>query len=285
MSEGREMSPDRGVISETDRLTAGVSEVSKDFINWLDAYGETSRDHQSFFAGSVGRFAKSLYYRNPTLGTAAVAPMILFEAFLPSARRFFHEPIRFPIADAHYAMGFAFLYEANSDPVWLDKAVHFLNVLKSTRCEQFKEYCWGYPFDWVTRVGVIKKQTPLITTTPYVYEAFLQVYEILEHTSEFRPLTSDLRPLDLLGEYKQILESIASHAQFEIKDAKTSATSSSCDTESPAPLSRCTCVIFCGALSTNRKSAGTSPAHACRTDSLGMPRNVLLISTARKRSP
>src|SRR5438876_4050839 len=154
--------------------------------------------------------------------------MIFFEAFLPSARRLFHHPLRFPIADAHYAMGFAFLYEATGDSAHLEKAVHFLNELTTSRCHDFKEYCWGYPFDWVWRGGVIKQQTPLITTTPYVHEAFLQVYEILKHTSEFRPLTSDLRPLDLLGEYKQILESIARHAAKDIKDFRTSETASSC---------------------------------------------------------
>ena len=42
--------------------------------------------------------------------------MIFFEAFLPSARRLFHHPIRFPIADAHYAMGFAYLYGATGKP-------------------------------------------------------------------------------------------------------------------------------------------------------------------------
>src|SRR6266581_2327271 len=112
---------------------------------------------------------------------SAVAPMIFFEAFLPSARRLFHQRLRFPIADAHYAMGFAFLYEATGDSAHLEKAVHFLNELTTSRCHDFKEYCWGYPFDWVWRGGVIKQQTPLITTTPYVYEAFLQVCEILEH--------------------------------------------------------------------------------------------------------
>jgi hypothetical protein len=89
-----------------------VWDVLTNFIEWLNRYGETSWDHQSFFAGPVGARAKSLYYRNRLVGTAAVAPMIFFEAFLPSARRLFHHPIRFPIADAHYAMGFAFLYEA-----------------------------------------------------------------------------------------------------------------------------------------------------------------------------
>ena len=208
-------------------VAAKVSDVLADFTEWLARYGETSWDHQSFFAGPVGGRAKSLYYRHPSIGITAVAPVIFFEAFVPSARKLFHHPIRFPIADAHYAMGFAFLYQTTSDRTYLENAVHFLNVLAETRCNQFKEYCWGYPFDWVTRVGVIKEQTPLITTTPYVYEAFLHVYEILEHAPD-GPLSSVLCPLDRRDEYKQILESISRHAATDIKDFKTSETASGC---------------------------------------------------------
>ena len=109
------------------------------------------------------------------LGTAAVAPMIFFEAFLPSARRLFHHPTRFPIADAHYAMGFAFLFQVTNDDAYLQRAIHFLEELKKSRSPGFAEYCWGYPYDWVTRNGTIKNKTPLITSTPYAYEAFLQV--------------------------------------------------------------------------------------------------------------
>jgi len=68
-------------------------------------HGETSFDHQSYFASDLGRSAKALYYRKPLLGVLAVSPMILSEAFVPSARRLFWKPQRFPIADAHYAMG------------------------------------------------------------------------------------------------------------------------------------------------------------------------------------
>jgi hypothetical protein len=188
-----------------------VAKVLAEFTKWLDAYGETSWDHQSFFAGPVGGRAKSLYYRNRLLGTAAVAPMIFCEAFLPGARRLFHHPIRFPIADAHYAMGFAFLYEATGDLSQLENAVHFLTELKKSRCRDFKEYCWGYPFNWVWRGGIAKEQTPLITTTPYVYEAFFQVFQ--------------LEPRE---EWKTILESIARHARFDIKDFNTSEAASSC---------------------------------------------------------
>jgi hypothetical protein len=137
--------------------------------------------------------------------------MIFFEAALPSARRLFHHPTRFPIADAHYAMGFAFLYEATGDFSHLQNAVHFSAELKKSSCRQFKEYCWGYPFDWVTRNGMIPSQTPLITTTPYVYEAFLHLFELYPR-----------------GDWRLILESIGRHAAIDIKDFRTSETASSC---------------------------------------------------------
>jgi hypothetical protein len=211
-----------------------IAKVLANFSNWLDAYGETSWDHQSFFAGPVGRRAKSLYYRNRLIGTAAVAPMIFCEAFVPSARRLFHRRIRFPIADAHYAMGFAFLYEATGNSVYLKKAIHFLNELKKSRCRDFKEYCWGYPFDWVWRGGIVKEGTPLITTTPYCYEAFLQVYEILEQEkSGGEPLTPSSKGrggylMESGGDWKDTLESIARHATVDIKDFRTSDTASNC---------------------------------------------------------
>jgi hypothetical protein len=188
-----------------------VSAVLTDFTAWLSSYGEASWDHQSYFAGPIGGRAKALYYRNKPLGTAAVAPMIFSEALLPTARRLFDQPRRFPIADAHYAMGFAFLFEANRNSNDLNRAIHFLDELKKARCSGFREYCWGYPFDWVTRNGTIKEQTPLITSTPYVYEAFLQVFRI--------------EPRD---EWQSILESIIRHVCSDIKDFPTSEHASSC---------------------------------------------------------
>ena len=159
----------------------------------------------------MGRRAKGLYYKNRLLGTAAVAPMVFSEAFFPPARRLFHHRIRLPIADAHYAMGFAFLHEATGEAGHLEKAAHFLSVLEKTRCPGYPEYGWGYPFDWVWRGGVIKKGTPLITTTPYVFEAFMQVQK--------------LRPAD---EFKRILESISRHALTDFKDFKFSEHAMTC---------------------------------------------------------
>jgi hypothetical protein len=181
------------------------------FVRWLDSYGETSHDHQSFFASDLGRRAKALYYTNPLLGTLAVSPMIFCEAFVPSARRFFSKPQRFPIADAHYAMGFAFLSQAFGDKQYYDRAVHFLEVLRNTRSKGYAHYCWGYPFDWETRHGTFQAGTPYITSVPYMYEAFRQVYEI------------DGNP-----EWREIMESIARHAADDYRDFRASKNASTC---------------------------------------------------------
>ena len=188
------------------------------FVSWLDGYGETSYDHQSFFASDLGRRAKALYYTNPLLGTMAVSPMIFCEAFIPSARRLFWKRQRFPIADAHYAMGFAFLSQVFHNESYQQRAVHFLDVLKQTRSPDYDHYCWGYPFNWETRRGTMRQGTPLITTVPYVYEAFRQVYQT-----------------DQNQEWRDIMRSIAEHALLDYHDFETSANASSCS-YNPDPM-------------------------------------------------
>jgi hypothetical protein len=191
------------------------------FVRWLDQYGETSYDHQSYFASDLGRRAKALYYKKPILGKIAVAPMIFSEAFVPSARRFFHKPERFPIADAHYAMGFAMLSQVTGEERFYKRAVHFLEVLAETRSPGYEHYCWGYPFNWETRTGTMRAMTPFITSMPYVYEAFRQVYEI-DH---------DRKWLD-------ILRSIAEHALNDYHDMATSKDAASCS-YTPDPTDPC----------------------------------------------
>lgn len=181
------------------------------FVNWLEEYGETSYDLHSFFAGSFGLKAKGLYYKKPLLGTIAVAPLIFCEAFVPSARRFFWYPQRFPIADAHYAMGFAYLSQVSDSKKYYEKAVHFLKVLEQTRCPNYQYFCWGYPYYWQTRGGTVAPHTPLITTTPYAYEAFSIIYQI-----------------DKNDKWLEIMNSIAKHAICDIKDFEISSDASTC---------------------------------------------------------
>ena len=188
---------------QIDRLTR--------FIAWLDRFGEVSYDHQSFFASDRMRRAKDLYYQKPALGTLIVGPIIFCEAFAPWMRTFFHHPLRFPIADAHYAMGFAFLARALERDQYREHAVHFLEALLASRCPGFQHHAWGYPFHWQTRNGTIEQNTPLITTLPYVYEAFREVYR-----------------LDGNPRWREIMHSIALHGLEDYRDLRTSEVASSC---------------------------------------------------------
>lgn len=192
-------------------LLQGIHGSLDRFIPWLERFGETSQDHQDFYAGSIGRAAKALYYRRKMLGTLAVMPMVFCEAFAPSTRRFFHSRMRFPIADAHYAMGFALMFRATKEKEHYKRAVHFLEVLKQTRCPSYKFASWGYPFNWQTRNGIIKAGTPLVTTVPYCYEAFEHVYHI-----------------DRNDEWRGIMRSIAEHALLDYKDLPTGPDAASC---------------------------------------------------------
>ena len=181
------------------------------FVPWLERYGETSQDHQDFFASRWGRAAKALYYRHKSAGTLAVLPMVACEAFAPWTRRFFYPRMRLPIADAHYAMAFALLYRVSGNRDHYAKAVHFLEVLETERCPGFERYGWGYPFSWQTREGVIDAWTPMITTTPYCYEAFEYVFRI----------DANLR-------WRDVLRSIAEHAYRDYDDVPTGPDAATC---------------------------------------------------------
>ena len=189
------------------QLEAAVS----NFVQWLARYGETSYDFQTFYAGTPGRKAKQLYYRSKPLGMLAVSPIIFCEAFVPSTRRFFFIRQRFPIADAHFAMGFASRFQITGDEADYRRAVHFLDVLLETRCPSPTGFGWGYPFDWEGIGGTVSQGTPLITTLPYVYEAFSQVYAI----------DGDER-------WRHTMRAIAEHALHDYRDYETSSNAATC---------------------------------------------------------
>ena len=195
----------------SNELENKLLSVLERFTAWLSAFGETSHDYQSYYAGPLGGAAKELYYRHPALGTLAVAPMVLSEAFFPAGRRFFSPKLRFPIADAHYAMGFAFLHQATGEERYYERAVHYAQMLAETRSPGFERYGWGYPFNWVTRGGTVPAHTPLITSTPYAYEAYDLLHQI-----------------DGDEKWLEIMHSIAEHARQDIRDFPTSPSASSC---------------------------------------------------------
>jgi hypothetical protein len=98
-------------------------------------------------------------------------------------------------------MGFALLARLEPEKGYYDRAVHFLEEMLESRSQGYQHFCWGYPFDWVTRNGTIAAHTPFVTTIPYVYEAFEYVHQ-----------------LDGRDQWLEAMRSIGEHAIKDIKD-------------------------------------------------------------------
>jgi hypothetical protein len=91
-------------------------------------------------------------------------------------------------------MGFFALAEVGDAEDALRRGRDFLRRLEESRCRQFDDFCWGYPFDWETCFGTFEAGRPLMTTIPYCYEAFEAGYratgderyaEIMESAARF----------------------------------------------------------------------------------------------------
>ena len=84
-------------------------------------------------------------------------------------------------------------------------------MLLTTACQGRSGLGWGYPFDWVTIDGIIPRQTSLITTLPYVYEAFAAVNEI-----------------DGDDRWLSVMRLIAEHARQDYRDFDTGNGAATC---------------------------------------------------------
>ena len=159
-----------------DRLRNEAVAAALGHAAWSAGYGPTSWDQYDLWANPAGRRAKAVYYKHPRAGLPLVAPFVLLDAAVPASRRLFWHRQRFPIADAHYAMGFLGLARSE-DAAWTRSAVPYLEALVEATCPGEQDYCWGYPFAWETCFGTWPAGTPLITSTPYAYEAFEAAHE------------------------------------------------------------------------------------------------------------
>ena len=178
------------------------------FADWLDRYGETSYDHQSFFASKLGRGAKALYYRQPLLGTLAVAPMMFCEAFRALGAKTILEAAAISHRRRPLRHGLCVPCAASTRRDKYYRASRSLpEVLQETRCQDYEDYCWGYPFDWETRTGTMKEGTPTDHDACPMST---------RRSRRFMRSTSDAKWL-------RIMRSIAEHAFQSYRDMETGA--------------------------------------------------------------
>lgn len=155
----------------------------QNFIRFLNGNGFSSYDQYDFWNTQYGIFSKKVYYKNKYLGIPFVAPVFTLELLAPATRKLVTTRKRFPIADAHLIMGYLNLYTQTEKEEYLKTAESIATDLMKTAITNFDGTAWGYPFDWMTTRGLWKRGTPLITSTPYCFEAFLQLYDVTGNKS------------------------------------------------------------------------------------------------------
>jgi len=80
-------------------------------------------------------------------------------------------------AMALFADGFRRLYGATGDERHLDRAREALAWLEANASPGYNGLCWGYPFDWATRI-LVPRGTPSAVVTATAGQAFLGFWEL-----------------------------------------------------------------------------------------------------------
>jgi hypothetical protein len=89
----------------------------------------------------------------------------------------------------------------------LKKAQDLGQSLLASSIPGYRGHCWGYPFDWRQNLGLWKKNTPFITTTPYCFELFAKLFDVTGEKA-----------------YLDIARSIADFVHQDLLDTPTSET-------------------------------------------------------------
>lgn len=181
------------------------------FESWLRRSGSATYDPYDLWGSRYGVWAKGLYHKNHLVGAPFVASVFLAEILFPGVRRFFSPRRIFATAHAHLIIGYANLYETTGNEAHLESARTLAAELLKLSIPGYSGNCWGYPFDWPTNRGLWPAGTPMITATPYCFEAYLRLYDLTGNK-----------------EYFEIARSAAVFAYDDIKDYPTSETASSC---------------------------------------------------------
>lgn len=178
----------KGVVSNRNAgsgINETITELNSsilDFERWLERNGPSSYDPYDIWGTRYGLFSRRVYYKKGKLGVPLIAPLLLMEILWPGLRGLFVAKERFTTADGQLAMAFLNLYGLDQDPTHLAKARKLCEDLLASSVKGYSGHCWGYPFHWQNNTGLWRKNTPYITTTPYAFGAFLNLFSATGET-------------------------------------------------------------------------------------------------------
>jgi hypothetical protein len=149
------------------------------FLEWLDHSGTSGYDAYDLWATDYGIRSRRMFYELGKPAAVFAVPLIIADRLFPQAARRSIEKKQYATSHAHLILGLLNLHALPAfDGDQLAQAKKLGEELDNLKIKGYSGDCWGYPFDWENRRGLWPKDTPLITVTPYGFEANLALYDV-----------------------------------------------------------------------------------------------------------
>ncbi len=104
-----------------------------------------------------------------------------------------------------FLWGYAKLYALTKAPRHLERINRLLDLLEQLRCAGYSGNCWGYDFDWQSRMFLRPKGTPTIVNTAFIGHVLLDCYQI----------TGNVRALEMALPIKEFILNDLARIPFE----------------------------------------------------------------------
>jgi hypothetical protein len=184
----------RLTLPSKDGLSRRVGHSLHQLLRWIENAPEVTVDPSDIKAHPF--FQRHLAMRDRILANMTLKAAYGFAAMFPHlTRRFLQIPTRqTPGAVAWLAQGYLELFRLTKAENYLRTAELWLSRLDTMRIPGFKDYCWGLPFDWQSRVR-IPANAPLLYTSWQAGQAYLDHFELTNDAGSLRVALSTCRCL------------------------------------------------------------------------------------------
>ena len=154
-------------------MSVTVEESINHLLQWIDKNGWYGYDPYDLLDTKFYKFFNK--YRYPR----RFVEEILFNQFPLCMRRMLRVKKQiYAKAMGLFAYSFLDLYKLHEREQYLNKSLECLDWLTENCSSGYDHRCWGYPFDWQSRI-FIPKDTPSGVVTSFVSDSFINAFTIL----------------------------------------------------------------------------------------------------------
>ncbi len=130
-------------------------------------------DPYDIWKTNLGLKVKNLFNSSKVIGGGPALAFTLFDLLLNNNFRIFYKKQEYPIVRALSCQILLNRYKQTENNSYLNVAKDHLKWLEKNSSKGYSGFCWGLGFKWPAQKNVVyDANTPHVTHTPYVLEAF-----------------------------------------------------------------------------------------------------------------